>query len=140
MDFTTAVKTCFGKYATFSGRATRPEFWWYVLFLFAANIVLSFIDRSLFGWGMMGGSYGAGMGPGYGMGWEMSGGPLSGLFSLATILPSLAVSARRLHDTGRSGWWQLLVLIPLIGWIILLIWYAQRGEAGANAHGEAPTA
>lgn len=148
MDFTTAVKTCFRKYATFSGRAARSEFWWFVLFLLLANIALMVIDRWLFGWGMMGGSYGPGMGagmepgmgPGFGMSWQMSGGPLGTLFSLGTIVPTLAVAARRLHDTGRSGWWQLLMLIPLIGAIILLVWYVQRGESGSNAYGEAPTA
>ncbi len=68
-------------------------------------------------------------------------GTLSGIWSLAVLLPGLAVGARRLHDTDRSGWWQLLVLIPLIGAIILIVWYATKGSLGANRFGpDAPAA
>jgi uncharacterized membrane protein YhaH (DUF805 family) len=120
MDIQTAVSTCFSKYATFSGRARRAEYWWFTLFLFIANAILGLLDGMSFGWG-------------HGMGQ-----PLSALFSLATFLPSLAVSVRRLHDTGRSGWWLLLVLIPLIGWLVLLWWFVTEGDAGANAYGPDP--
>ena len=94
MDFTTAVKTCFSKYATFKGTAHRPEFWWFVLFLVVANLVLSVFDRMLFGADSQ---------------------PLGVLFSLGTLLPYLAVAVRRLHDIGRSCCWILLGFIPLIG-------------------------
>lgn len=124
MDFATAVRTCFSKYATFTGRARRAEFWWFALFNFLANFVLNIIDSVVFGFG-------------HGM---MGGGaqPLSGLYSLAVLLPSLAVGARRLHDTGRSGWWQLLVFIPLIGIIVLIWWYATAGDDGPNDYGPDP--
>ena len=99
MTFGEAIKVCFNKYAAFDGCAARPEFWWWVLFTFIAAVVL----RSV--------SYG-----------------LSVAFSLATFVPSIAVTARRLHDTDRSGWLQLLGLIPVIGWILLIIWCAEPGK------------
>ena len=109
MNFVDSIKICFNKYADFNGRAKRPEFWWFTLFLFLANLVL----------GMLG---------------DM----ISMLFSLATLLPSLSVGARRLHDTNRSGWWQLLWLIPVIGWIVMIVFLVQEGEAGDNRFGNAP--
>ena len=114
MDFQTAVKTCFNKYATFSGRALRSEYWWWSLFAVVASIVLQIIDTVIgFGeWGL-----------------------LSNIFSLATLIPSIAVGARRLHDVNKSGWWQLLIIIPLVGWIILLIWVIKKGEAEDNRFG-----
>ena len=68
----------------------------------------------------------------------MLGDMISMLFSLATLLPSLAVGARRLHDTNRSGWWQLLWLIPVIGWIVMIVFLVQEGEAGDNRFGNVP--
>jgi len=91
-----AVKTCFNKYAEFNGRAARPEFWWFALFQFVVVVVLDTIYR-----------------------------PLGGLASLAMLLPGLAVAARRLHDIGKSGWFLLLLLIPIIGWLVLLYFYCQ---------------
>ena len=109
MNFVDAVKTCFTKYVGFEGRATRSEYWWWVLFLFAVSIVLALLNLGLVG----------------------------NLFSLATLLPSVAVGARRLHDIGKSGWWQLIGLIPLIGWLVLIYWAVQPSE-GENAFGPAP--
>jgi len=111
-----AISTCFRKYATFSGRANRPEYWYFVLFVFIVSMAISLatgFDQE-----------------------EPS--VASGLWSLGTFLPSLAAVVRRLHDTGRSGWWWLIVFIPLIGWIILIVWLAKRGEAGPNRFGPAP--
>jgi uncharacterized membrane protein YhaH (DUF805 family) len=129
MDFMTAVKTCFSKYVTFSGRAQRSEFWWFWLFLFAGQIILSIVDSTLFGTVTT-----------YDGGFEAHTNTpiLSGLFSLAVFLPSLAVAVRRLHDTDRSGWWYLLCLIPLIGIIVLIVWWASKGTAGANRFGNDP--
>ena len=92
MDFMTAVKTCFSKYVTFQGRAPRSEFWWFTLFVTVATIALAFVDGVIFGL-------------------EMVFSPLSDLFSLATLLPGIAVTVRRLHDVDRSGWWMLLILM-----------------------------
>lgn len=117
-DFAGSVRKVLSNYANFTGRARRPEFWWFTLFSFISNMTISFVELVVFGyWGEY--SY------------------LSTLYSLALFIPSLAVGARRLHDIGKSGWWQLIVLIPLIGWIILIIWFAKKGEDGPNEYGPA---
>ncbi|SPH23400.1 Inner membrane protein YhaI [Defluviimonas aquaemixtae] len=123
MDIKTAVRTCFQKYATFTGRARRAEFWWFALFNLIVNAVLNVIDGVFFGFG-----HGMMAGPQ----------PLSSLYSLGVLLPSLAVGARRLHDTGRSGWWLLIWLIPIIGWILLIWWFATEGDKGQNGYGDDP--
>jgi uncharacterized membrane protein YhaH (DUF805 family) len=112
VDFATAISTCFQKYATFSGRAMRSEYWYFVLFLVIASAITAILDEVLF--------------PGN----RIS--PLNTIFSIATFLPSLAAAARRLHDIDKSGWWQLLWLIPIIGWIIIIIWLAKAGAPGPN--------
>lgn len=109
------------KYATFSGRSRRSEYWYYVLFYLIIAIVLALIDRSA---GTLMGDRGVGV--------------LGGIFALAMLLPSLAVGARRLHDTGRTGWWQLIALIPLIGAIVLLVFYVQDSHPGSNQYGPNP--
>lgn len=118
MDMSTAVKTVFSKYVTFSGRASRPEFWWWVLFTIIVSIIAYAIDGFL--------GFHAKM---------TSTGPLSGILSLALLLPGIAVTVRRLHDTGRSGWWYFIVLIPLIGALILLYWMIKPGDPGQNRFG-----
>src|SRR5918997_5258296 len=97
------------QYADFNGRARRTEFWMFVLFNFIASIVLNLVDV------LIGTANFASTGTGF----AMTGGLLSSIYALAVLIPSLAVGARRLHDTGRSGWWQLLALIPIVGIIIL---------------------
>lgn len=99
MTFGESISNCFSKYADFNGRATRSEYWWWVLFVMLAAIASMIINDVVYA-----------------------------LFALGTFLPSIAVATRRLHDTNRSGWLQLLVLIPLIGVIILIVWYAQEGK------------
>jgi len=129
MDFMTAVKTCFSKYVTFSGRAQRSEFWWFALFTIVVNFILTIVDSTLFGTVTTGaGSFQAQTDMPF----------LSGIFGLAVFLPSISVAVRRLHDTDRSGWWWWLILIPLIGFIVLIVFYATRGTAGANRFGNDP--
>ena len=99
MNFQDAVKTCLTKYADFSGRAGKSEYWWYMLFLFLGSAACSVISPKL-----------------------------AALFSIGTLVPWLAVAARRLHDTGRSGWWQLIGFIPVIGFIVLLIFLLQDSK------------
>ncbi len=113
------------KYAKFDGRARRAEYWFFVLFSIIAQIVLGFLI------GVIGGLIQL---------------PLetiqllANLVSLAFFLPGLAVCIRRLHDIGKSGWWVLIVLIPIIGAIILLIFEVQEGNRGPNQYGPDPKA
>ncbi|MAS05833.1 MAG: hypothetical protein CL534_14290 [Ahrensia sp.] len=117
-EFMDCVKTCFNKYAHFRGRARRPEYWYFVLFNFLVGIALNVVDGMVFGWAN-----------------DVA--VFNPLYSLAVLVPSIAVGARRLHDTGRSGWWQLIWFIPIVGWIILIIWLASRGESRQNQYGPA---
>lgn len=115
MNMFQAVGNCFSNYVTFSGRATRSEYWWFTLFNLLAGFVLGMVQ--------------AAMGLQFG---------LADLYALAAILPGVAVTSRRLHDVGRSGWWQLLIFVPLIGAIVLLVWLVSKGEYGTNSWGEDP--
>lgn len=124
------------RYAQFSGRARPKEFWMFFLFMIIGVFVLSFVDAALgFGtserWAEQESWGGA-------AGFHNSGGLLTSLFVLAIIIPYLAVAVRRLHDTDRSGWWMLLSLIPLIGSIILLIFFVMGGTRGPNRFGADP--
>ncbi len=110
-------------YVGFSGRARRKEYWMFVLFNVIFAIVAMVLDNVL---GLASK--------------ELGYGPIYGLYALAMILPSLAVAARRLHDIGKSGWWQLIALIPIIGVIVLIVWYATDGDRGDNAYGPDPKA
>ena len=116
MDLQSSIKTCIAKkYADFNGRASRSEYWWFQLFYiivaFVAVIFDSmYIDNS------------------------QTMGPLELVTTLALLLPALAVTARRLHDVGRSGWW-MLIFITVIGMIPLLIWYISVGTRSKNKYG-----
>ncbi len=129
MDFQTAVRTCFSKYVTFSGRAARSELWWYVLFVIVVNFLLTFVDSFLFGTTVT---------TEYGFSASTNTPIFSGLFMLATLLPSISVAVRRLHDTDRSGWWYWIGLVPLIGAILLIVWFASKGTSGKNRFGPDP--
>lgn len=129
MDISTSIKTCFSKYVTFSGRAQRSEFWWWVLFIMITNVILTIVDSTLFGTVTTGpGSFEAST--------EMP--VLSGIFGLVTLLPSISVAVRRLHDTDRSGWWYWIALVPLVGFIFLIVWFASEGTRGQNRYGRDP--
>ncbi len=100
MTFQESIKVCFAKYVDFTGRASRPEYWWFVLFILLVSLATSMISPVL-----------------------------SGLFTLGTLLPALAAATRRLHDTNRSGWWQLIAFVPVIGFIVMVVFLAQEGKA-----------
>jgi uncharacterized membrane protein YhaH (DUF805 family) len=148
--FGEAISTCFSKYVTFSGRASRSEYWFFVLFLVLGGIAATIIDAIIFPGSLT----------------SESGGPFNAIFSLATLLPSLAVSWRRLHDLDRSGWWiggfylamivvvvvavaiasssgedavfaviGVIAIAALIYGIVLLVWFCQRGTPGPNRFG-----
>lgn len=118
MTFPDAVRRCFTLYATFAGRARRSEFWFFWLFNLLAHGVAGLLDAAIF-------SVAA---------------PLNAIVSLLLLVPNLAVAVRRLHDGGRSGWWLLLFLVPLVGIVVLLIWYLSRGQDGPNRFGADPRA
>ena len=113
-----AVGSVFGNYATFSGRARRAEYWWFILFVFFVNIGVSIIDSIFLGFS--------------------GAGPVGLIFSLAIAIPTIALTARRLHDVNKSGWWQLIYLAPFLGVIIMLIWQCTRGTIGDNRFGPDP--
>ncbi|WP_261844509.1 DUF805 domain-containing protein [Aliamphritea ceti] len=105
------------KYADFSGRARRQEYWMFILFYIIFTIVIGLVDNLL---GI----------PGI----------LSGIFALALLLPSLAIGARRLHDTNRSGWWLLMYLLPVVGPVVILIFNILEGDQNENRFGSDPKA
>jgi uncharacterized membrane protein YhaH (DUF805 family) len=114
MTFGEAVRSGFDHYAKFDGRASRPAFWWWVLFVVLVSVGANIIDLAI-------------------------GAPVfSAIVGLGLLLPNLSVAIRRLHDTDRTGWWVLIWLIPLIGWIVLLVFYLQQGDAGENRFGPPP--
>ncbi len=115
MGFAEAVKTVVGKYADFSGRARRSEYWFWTLALFIGYIVLVILAAVAKPLAF-----------------------LAFIFYLAVLVPSLAVGARRLHDTGKSAWLLLLGLIPFVGGIVLLVFFVQDSAPGDNEHGPNP--
>ena len=127
MNFTQAVTAGYQGFVKFNGRSSRSEFWYWTLFQVIVSVVISFI----FGGGHM--TTGEG-----GVSMNYEGGLVANLWALANLLPGIAVSIRRLHDINRSGWWLFIALIPLVGWIILIVWDCQEGTAGDNQYGPPP--
>ena len=122
MGFMDAVKNVLlNNYFSFNGRASRSEYWWWILAQFTILIPLSFLDGLVFGWEYNDPTW------------------FSNIFLLLVLLPSLSVQVRRLHDTGRSGWWYFIALVPCVGIIILLVFTIMDGEPHPNAYGEVPT-
>lgn len=127
MTFTQSVKTVLSKYATFTGRAMRSEYWWFALFALLVSIPLNFVDQLLVAPAL-----------GYESFTESTPQFLSWLFSLAILLPSVAVAVRRMHDLDKSGWWILIVFVPILGILLMLYWFVQRGTVGPNQYGADP--
>ena len=109
------------KYATFEGRARRSEYWYFVLFYILILLALTFVD------GLVGT-----------LSEEAGIGVLGGMFALGTLVPALAVTVRRLHDTNRSGWWVLVGIVPILGDVVLLVFAALDSQPGANRFGPNP--
>jgi uncharacterized membrane protein YhaH (DUF805 family) len=118
MNFIEAITSGFKNYVNFRTRAARSEYWYWTLFVVLLTIATSLIDLAIIPRGDFG--------------------PLTTIATLALLLPGLAVSVRRLHDRDQSGWWLLLFLVPLIGPIVLLVWFCMRGSVGANRFGPDP--
>jgi uncharacterized membrane protein YhaH (DUF805 family) len=115
MTFSEAVKSGFDHYVKFDGRASRPAYWWWFLFTILVAVAASIIDAAI-------GSFGV----------------ISGIAGLALLLPDLSEAIRRLHDTDHSGWWVLIGLIPIIGFIVLLVFYLRQSDPGENRYGPPP--
>ena len=118
MSFVDAIKSVFTQYVGFSGRARRSEFWYFYLFTILLSIVASILQRAMT---------------------NSTNGIVTAIVGLAIVLPSLAVAVRRLHDTSRSGWWLLIGLIPVVGTIILIVFWVQDSH-GDNQYGPSPKA
>jgi uncharacterized membrane protein YhaH (DUF805 family) len=118
MGIQEAVIRCLSKYGNFHGRAGCPECWWWMLFVLAGWVILRVPGDIIFGVDSGAGAVSA------------------GLFCLAAFLPGLAVCARRLHDTDRSAWWLLLMLVPVYGWVKLIQFFMQPGTPGPNRYGD----
>lgn len=103
MTFTESIQTCFKKYTDFAGCASRSEYWWWTLFMVLVSLVLEFTSPVL-----------------------------SVLFALGTFIPGFAVTFRRLHDTDRSAWWLLIALVPVVGSIVLLVFFVQPGKSDSR--------
>jgi uncharacterized membrane protein YhaH (DUF805 family) len=116
MSFSEAVKDGFDHYAKFDGRASRSSFWWWVLFGIIVGVVASILDSAI------------------------DATIFSIIVSLGLLLPNISKGIRRLHDTGRTGWWLLIAFVPLIGFIVLLIFYLEKSDPAANEYGPAPDA
>ncbi|PWE55953.1 DUF805 domain-containing protein [Metarhizobium album] len=114
MSFTEAVSSALSKYVVFSGRASRSEYWWFVLFNIIVSIVAAGVDAAL---GIQ---------------------AVGALVSLALLLPGIAVGVRRLHDIDKSGWWLLIAFVPLIGFIVLIYFFVQPSQPGDNRFGPPP--
>ena len=106
MGFQEAVRVCFAKYFDFEGEASRPEFWWFFLFIGVVNFALAIVSNKV-----------------------------SALFSLAVLLPFIAAAVRRLHDANRSGWWLLIGFLPVVGLLVLVFLLVQDGDRPRSLQG-----
>ena len=121
------LDTIKNRYAKFDGRATRSEYWYFILFYFIISFVAVLLDTVV-------------INPMLGATPEQAqkGGFLQIILALALLIPSIALGVRRLHDIGKSGWWILVGLIPIIGFIVLIYFYVQDSQAGSNIYGSNP--
>lgn len=119
VSFSQAVRMAFDSYCRFQGRSSRSEYWWWVLFVAILSFCIGIIEAIL----------------GFSMTAVQT---TSGILSLVLLLPGLGLSVRRLHDIGKSGWWVLLGFIPVVGAIVLIIWFAQNSQMQDNQYGPVP--
>lgn len=114
MSFTEAVTSVFTNYANFNGRARRSEYWYFTLFNIIVSSIISVVSTNI-------------------------GLPiLATIWSLAVLIPGLAVVVRRLHDIGKSGWWYFIVLVPCVGAIMMIVFFCTDSEQGSNQYGDCP--
>ena len=120
MNFGDSIKSAFSRYTDFSTRSSRSEYWWWYLFLMLSSLAMIFLGGAIVNMGIDAGA------------------ALPFLWYLVLLIPTIAVAVRRLHDTDRSGWMYLLVLIPLVGPILLIVWFCTAGTQGDNRFGADP--
>ncbi len=133
MTFGESVRSCLSKYTTFSGRAPRSEFWWFSLFVPLMEIAAMIVDH-LLGTTFKFANPASGAHQNFPYGWCYT------LVAFGLYLPGISVMVRRLHDKARSGWWFWIAFVPIIGAILLLVWFCQRGTEGDNRFGPDPLA
>ncbi|PHQ84252.1 MAG: DUF805 domain-containing protein [Thalassobium sp.] len=119
MGFGDAIRTCLNKYFTIQGRASRSEYWWFYLFVFLVGTVPTQLGAAMQSNLIT---------------------IIGGLISLALLVPIITAGIRRLHDKDKSGWWFLIGLVPIVGIILLLVWFVTEGTKGPNRFGEDPLA
>jgi uncharacterized membrane protein YhaH (DUF805 family) len=122
MSFTAAIRSVLTQYVGFTGRARRSEYWWFALFTVLVGLAAAILDSVL----------------GTTLGSDGSTGVIGIIVNLALLLPTLAVAMRRLHDTDRSGWWLLIGLVPIVGAIVLLVFFVLDSTPGTNRFGASP--
>ena len=120
ISFPNAIRLGFQHYVDFKGQSSRAEYWWFALFIVVGDIITTAIDTIVLGTDL-GGT-----------------GLLAAVWGLATLIPSLAIGVRRLHDINKSGWWLLLWFVLVIGWIVMIVWAIKRGDEGPNKYGPDP--
>lgn len=130
MNIQDSVKICLSKYTEFKGRASRSEYWFWCLFVILATLASMILDQILGTNFKIDDGYGGEIASPYGYVYL--------LVVLGLFLPGLSVTVRRLHDVGKSGWFYLIVLIPIVGFIVLLVWFCQQGTNGDNQYGPNP--
>ena len=121
VSYIDAIRFGFQKYRDFSGRSTKSEYWKWFFFMLIGILILSIVDIRMHTYNF-----------------RTGGGLISGLFRVIALIPSLSLGARRLHDINRTGWWQLLLFVPVVGWIVLLLLAAKDGDIGKNRYGQDP--
>ena len=121
VDFGAAIRLGFQRYTDFTGRSTRAEYWWWSLFTFIVSLILIPLDAAT-------GTFDE----------TASMGLFGALFTVVTTIPSISVGVRRLHDINKSGWWILLWLVFVLGWIIVIKWAVEKGDKSVNKYGANP--
>ena len=122
------IDTIKNRYAYFDGRATRSEYWYFVLFSVLISIVFTFIDTAVINPSLLNMTAEE----------ASKGGLLAGTFALAMLLPQIGLGVRRLHDIGKSGWWYFIILIPILGALVLLFFFVTDSQSGENEYGANP--
>lgn len=133
MDPVTAIKSAFINAFDFKGRASRAEFWWFITFALGLGNIIMVVEGMVLHAGEL-----PEAGPLFALGVSIFMGPIASVFAALMVVPWVSVSARRLHDVGRSGFWMYFGFIPPIGWLFMMVWLTREGSPLENQYGPAP--